>query len=72
MSKRNNLYTVVVYIGGLESRIRKALYQTTKESDAERYVAQYIKANPNCEKIYIEHTFASKVDKRRLSEMFND
>lgn len=65
MSKRNNLYSVVVYIGDLQSHTTKTLYQTTKLSEAERYLHQYIDANPNCSKIYIEHRAMFTSDKRR-------
>lgn len=66
MSKHNKLYSVVVYIGDIHSHTTKTLYQSTKLSEAERYVAEYIRANPNCSKIYIEHTTMNHFDKRRM------
>ena len=68
MSKHNVLYSVVCYIGGLESRVTKTLYQTTKLSDAERYLYKYIDSNPNCSKIYIESSYNTKFDKRRFDD----
>lgn len=66
MSKHNNLYSVVVYIGDLQSHTTKTLYQTTKLSEAERYLHQYIDSNPDCLKIYIEHRPTASFDKRRM------
>lgn len=66
MSKGNILYSVVAYVGGLESRETRVLFRSTKESEAEAYLYGYMDTHPELTKVYIERTYVRKYDKRRF------
>ena len=63
MSKGNCIYNVVVYSGGMDSHDCRVVYTTSKESNAEKFLNDYLKKNPNVCKAYIERSY-SRQDRR--------
>lgn len=53
MGKHNTLYKVVVYTDA-KGRDCQTIYETTSRDKAEKYLSQYLKANDNITRAYIE------------------
>ena len=70
MSNGNCTYKVVIYVGGIESHDRRVIYTTSKESNAEKFLNEYLKRNPDVCKAYIERSFSRK--DRRSAKRFRD
>lgn len=70
MSKRNCIYKVVVYVGGMYSHDTRVVYTTSKESTAERFLHAYLKEHPEVCKAYIERSFgrAERRDAKHMRE----
>ena len=66
MSKGNMLYRVVVYVGGLSSHSTKTVYICSKESEADKYLHDYIKAHTEVCKAYIERDFNSRLNRNKF------
>ena len=65
MAKKNYLYTVCVYVGGLASHDCRVVYTCSKESDAEKYLHAYLKEHPEVFKAYIERTFNMRLKRNQ-------
>lgn len=63
MAKGRMIYTVVVYVGGLDSHETRAIYTCSKESDAERFLHKYVKAHPEVCKAYIERSLNMRLNR---------
>ena len=70
MSKGNCIYNVVVYIGDFSSRETRVIYTTSKQSNAERFLAEYLREHEEINKAYIERSYdyASKRNAKRMRE----
>ena len=71
MSKGNCIYNVVVYIGDFSSRETRTIYTTSKQSNAERFLAEYLRDHPEVNKAYIERSY-DYVSKRNAKRMRED
>lgn len=57
MSKGNCIYNVFVYVGDMSSHNAKCVYTTSKQSEADKYLHDYIKKHPEVQKAYIERSY---------------
>ena len=71
MSKGNCIYSVCVYVGGFNSHEVKVVYTTSKMANAERFLAQYTRENPQVCKAYIERSYGRET-KRSAKYMRED
>ena len=65
MSKKNFIYKVVVYIGGISSHDCKVIHIDSKESEAEDFLHNYLKNHPEVCKAYIERAFNKKLNRNK-------
>lgn len=66
MAKKNYLYTVVVYVGGLASHDSRVVYTCSKESDAEKYLHKYLREHPEVCKAYIERAYNTRLKRNQI------
>lgn len=71
MSKGNCTYNVVVYVGGMDSHDRRVIYTTSKESNANKFLHDYLQKNEDICKAYIERSF-SRQDRRDAKRFRED
>ena len=57
MSKGNCIYNVVVYIGDFSSRETRTIYTTSKQSNAEAFLAEYLREHEEVNKAYIQRSY---------------
>ena len=60
------IYKVVVYVGDFTSHDRRVVYTTSKESDAKKYLFDYMKDNPDISKAYIECDYNRRLNRNRV------
>ena len=65
MAKKNYLYTVCVYVGGLSSHDCREIYTCSKESDAEKYLHKYLREHTDVTKAYIERTYNMRLKRNQ-------
>lgn len=65
MAKKNYIYTVVVYLGGLASHDSRVVYICSKESDAEKYLHKYLHEHREVCKAYIERTYNARLKRNQ-------
>lgn len=57
MSKGNCIYKVCVYVGGINSHESKVVYTTSKMSNAERFLHEYLDEHSEVCKAFIERSY---------------
>ena len=71
MSKGNCVYEVYVYVGGYNSHNAQVVYTTSKMTNAERFLNEYVDRHPEVYKAFIERSYGKKT-KRNAKYMRED
>ena len=64
MSKGNMTYNVCIYVGDFNSRETRVIYSTSKESNAQKFLHDYMRKNPEVQKAFIERRYSRNEDRR--------
>ena len=70
MSKGNMIYSVCIYVGDFDSRETRVIYTASKESDAQKYLHDYLRKNPDVQKAYIKRKYSrnENIRSKRMRE----
>lgn len=68
MSKGNITYSVCIYVGDFDSRQSMVIYTTSKESNAQKFLHEYLRSHPEVQKAFIERKY-SRNEIRRSKRM---
>ena len=71
MSKGNCIYNVVIYVGGMDSHDVRVVYTTSKQSNADKFLNDYLKKNADVCKAYIERSY-SRQDRRNAKRFIDE
>ena len=70
MSKGNITYNVCIYVGDFDSRETRVIYSTSKESNAQKFLHDYMRKNTDVQKAFIERKYSR--NEMRRSKYFRE
>lgn len=65
MSKGNIIYNVVIYVGDFDSKERRVIYSSSKESNAQKFLHDFLRKNDDVCKAYIERIYSRQAGRER-------